>query len=128
MGTIVELIRLWRPIDCQTEKDYEESLYGHLRSCLPGIVITPRYAFGRARTDLAIDNEVAIEIKKDLKDTSEFQRLLGQILQFNEWKGYSVVLLVGFTDPNLLDELRKHASKIPGPFINPKVVIVEKPN
>jgi hypothetical protein len=128
VGTVVELIDSWKPATYQTEKDYEDSLYEYLRAALPGIVITPQYAFGRARTDLAIANKVAIEIKKDLNETSEFQRLLGQIMQFNDWKGYFVVLLVGSTNPNLLDELRKQTKSIPSPFIDPKVVVAEKPS
>lgn len=128
VGTVVDLIDSWEPTGCQTEKDYENSLYEHLRAALRGIVITPQYAFGRARVDLAIENKVAIEIKKNLNDTSEFQRLLGQILQFEDWKGYFITVLVGSMDPNLLDELRKRASDMPSPFIiEPKLVIVEKP-
>ena len=126
VGTVTKLIHSWKPVDCRTEKEYENSLYAHLRTTLPGIVITPQFAFGRARTDLAVGNEVAIEIKKDLNDTSEFQRLLGQIHQFGDWRGYFIALLVGSTDPNLMDELVRQTRGIPGPFIDPKVVVVEK--
>ena len=72
-GTLQELILSWNPSDCRSEKDCENSLYAYLRAELPGIIITPQYAFGRARTDLVVGDKVAIEIKKDLSDTSEFQ-------------------------------------------------------
>ncbi len=107
LGTVKSLVEGWIPSNCQSEKDFESSLYEHLCNSLPGVVITPQYAYGRARTDLVIGNKVAIEIKKDLLDTSEFQRLIGQIFQFKDWGGYFLVLLVGETDRNLRDELQK---------------------
>ncbi len=111
-GTVAELIKAWQPLNCRTEKDYEDSLYSHLRNALPGIVVTPQYAFGRARTDLVVGDKVAIEIKLNLQDTSEFHRLLGQILQFKKWKGRFLVLLIGSSDPHLRDELQKQIGEM----------------
>ena len=125
-GTVRQLINTWNPSDCNTEKDYEKSLYSYLRSHLQDIVITPQYAYGRAKADLVVGGKVAIEIKKDLKGTSEFQRLLGQITQFKQWKGSFIVLLVGSTDLNLLDELRNQSAEVRPFGLEPKVSIIEK--
>ncbi|MGD0590748.1 MAG: hypothetical protein ABSA44_08120 [Bacteroidota bacterium] len=129
VGTIQQLINDWQPAQCKTEKDYETSLYNFLRSSLPGIVVTPQYAFGRAKTDIAISDKLAIEIKKDLNDTSEFQRLIGQVVQFKDWKGYFLILLTGKTDNNLRDDLQKKIDDLNNSFgasIDPKITIIDK--
>ncbi len=39
-GTIVSLIKQWKPRKCKTEKDYEKSLYSFLEKKLEDIEIT----------------------------------------------------------------------------------------
>jgi hypothetical protein len=129
IGTIRQLIVEWQPSQYKTEKDYENSLYDFLRNSLPGVVITPQYGFGRARTDIVVSDKVAIEIKKDLNDTSEFQRLIGQVVQFKDWRGYFLILLTGRTDNNLRDDLQKKIDDLNNAFgvsHDPKISIMDK--
>ena len=128
VGTTKQLINDWQPSECKTEKEYESSLCKFLHDSLPNIRTTPQYAVGRAKTDIVIDEKVAIEIKKDLNKTSEFQRLIGQAHQFKYWPGFFLILLIGKTDSNLRDELQKQMNDInrnAGNF-DPKISIIDK--
>lgn len=77
-------------------------------------MITPQFALGRIRIDLVIGKNVGVELKKDLSTTSEYQRLLGQLLQLKDWSGKIIIVLVGKTDPNILDDLKKQAKELEG--------------
>ncbi|MDR3665476.1 MAG: hypothetical protein P4L35_01415 [Ignavibacteriaceae bacterium] len=112
IGITKQLIGDWCPPECKTEKEYESSLYNFLHDSLPELIITAQYAYGRAVADIVIAEKVAIEIKKDLNKTSEFQRLIGQAHQFKYWPGSFFILLIGKTDSNLRDELKKQMNDI----------------
>ncbi len=82
---VVKLIERWEPRRCNTEKEYEKSLAAHLRQELPGISVTPQYAKGRIKADLLVGEKVIVEIKRDMKSTSNCHRLVGQLSEYVEW-------------------------------------------
>jgi len=129
VSTTIKLIEKWSPRKCTTEKDYENSLYKYLHAELPDIQVTKQYAVGRIRADLMVGDKVIIEIKKDLCTTAQYQRLVGQLTEYREWKGKVVLLLVGEIDPNLKKELESFVKKYAGGTFfdeGPRIIIFEK--
>jgi hypothetical protein len=111
VGALTSLLSKWRPRNCETEKDYENSLYSFLHKELKDHQITKQYAKGRFHADLVIDDRLIIEIKYNLNTPAKYQRLLGQLLEYKEWDGRVVLLLVGKTDPNLRKQLASYLEK-----------------
>src|SRR5262245_25669115 len=83
---IAALIDEWNPSGCTSEKDCENSLFSFLHESLFDKQIVRQYGRGRARVDLMVDDKVMIEIKFNLTSTSEYQRLVGQMVEYAEWK------------------------------------------
>lgn len=108
---VTSLLEKWRPRNCKTEKDFEKSLYKYLNENLGNIQITPQYAQGRVRADLLIGKSVIVELKTDLNSTAKYQRLIGQLTEYSEWKGRIIILLTGQTDPNLRKQLDEYVTK-----------------
>lgn len=106
-GTTSKLVRAWTPKGCETEKDYERSLYNHLHDNLSDVQVTKQYARGRIRADLVVGEKVIIEIKNNLQSTGAYQRLVGQLTSYADWDGFVLVVLCGKTDKNLLKDLKR---------------------
>lgn len=111
VGVLTSLFSKWRPRNCKTEKDYENSLYSFLHRELEDHQITKQYGIGRVHADLAIDDKLIIEIKYNLNTSAKYQRILGQLAEYKEWGGRVVLLLVGKTDPNLRKQLTSYLEK-----------------
>ncbi|HEY6195520.1 MAG TPA: hypothetical protein VI504_10795 [Candidatus Eisenbacteria bacterium] len=111
VGAVVDLIAKWRPRKCETEKDFEKSLYAYLHEAFEDTQITKQFAQGRMRADLMVGGKVIIELKHNLDSTAKLQRLIGQLSQYDSWKGRVIVLLTGETEPNLLKELKQFIRK-----------------
>jgi hypothetical protein len=128
-STTVKQINEWSPDGCSNEKEYENSLYKYLHSVFPDTQITKQYAVGRAKADIGVGNpvEVIIEIKKDLNATNKMQRLMGQIDEYQNWKGRIIILLVGQTEPNIKKQIiaRAKSSKEVA-FFERQLVILTK--
>jgi len=137
-AVVVGLLEKWRPRNCKTEKDYENSLYLFLHKELEDRQITKQPGQGRYHADIAIDDKILIEIKYDLNTTAKYTRLVGQVVEYKDWKGQVIILLTGETDPNFKKQLLARLEKegLRGAF-NPadpfgltsgdKVIVVEKP-
>jgi hypothetical protein len=54
---------------------------------------------------------VAVEMERNLDSTGKYQRLIGQLTDYEDWKGYVVVLLTGRNDPELVKRLRGFLEK-----------------
>jgi len=109
-GTVLEVIKAWRPTNCKTENDFEKSLLKELRNKLKNQKSQPQYGSGRQRVDIVVQKKVPIEIKMNLKSTAALQRTIGQLEQYLEdWKRLFLVLC-GDIDPDLLKSLVKFAS------------------
>lgn len=111
VGTVVKLIEQWSPKGCKSEKDFEKSLYAFLHEELLDIQVTKQFAQGRTRADIVVGDSIIVELKYNLDATSKYQRLLGQLESYAEWKGAVIILLTGETEPNLRKELDKAIEK-----------------
>ncbi len=110
-GAVAGLIEKWTPRRCKTEKDYENSLYEYLHQELGGVQVTKQFAKGRIRADLAIGDQVIIELKHNLDETGKYQRLIGQLEGYKDWEGQVIIVLTGATDRNLRKELDEYVKK-----------------
>jgi len=111
--TVGELIAEWQPRPANTEAEYEKSLHSFLKSKLTFAKITRQYGSARVKCDLAVNDDVFIELKNGLRTTNKLQRLIGQIeLYSNEWRGKPVIiLLLGESQDDLLYDLNRTISK-----------------
>jgi hypothetical protein len=102
-----DLITEWKPKNYRLELDYEKDLHAFLKSRIPFAKITRQYGSARIKCDLAVGNDVMIELKVKLKSTNKLQRLLGQIELFQrEWSEKPLmVVLLGEAEEDLLHEL-----------------------
>jgi len=125
-GMIASLIEQWHPRKCNTEKDYEKSLYRFLHNKLEDIQVTKQFARGRIRADLVVGDDVIVELKNNLKTTARYQRLIGQITVYKEWDGQIIIVLVGETDPNLYKEVMKHAESYNDNLDVDKIIVIKK--
>ena len=124
------LIEKWKPGKLKTEKSFEKSLYEYLHDNLKVLQVTRQYAKGRIRADLAIEDKVFIELKRNLNTTSNYQRLIGQISEYKNWNGDVIIVLFGKTEPNLKKQLIRYlkneglnSSILPG---DTEIVVIEK--
>ncbi len=102
VGYIENLVKEWKPRACDTEKEFEKSLHDYLEKKLGAGKITKQHGEGRKRVDLAVQEEVFIELKKDLKTTAQLDRLIGQIQSYSETLPNVIVVLCGEVDNNLI--------------------------
>lgn len=119
------LIKKWKPKGCKTEKQYEVSLYDFMHSELQEVQVTKQFAKGRIRADIVVGDKVIVELKNNLDTTSKYQRLIGQLVEYEAWDGDIVILLCGKTDPNLLKDLKKYIAGKEVAFSEP-IRLIEK--
>lgn len=128
ISEVKKAIDAWFPEMCESEADYENSLYEFLHEHFDDVQITRQYGIGRSRADLNVGNKVLVEIKKDLKIKTHYDRLIGQLGDYMKWTGATIILLVGTADPNLKKELVQHA-KVRGSIrtlYDPAFHVIEK--
>ncbi len=109
VGAIVDVVKKWKPRDCTSEKDYENSLLRKLKKHFPGLEIVQQYECAGVRGDILVGDKVLIEIKTDLKSTT---MLMGQLMRYKQkWRGRILVLLTGNTKPSILKELEEFVDR-----------------
>lgn len=84
-GMVKKTIEDWKPVNCNTEKEYEKSLYYFLHKQFENIQITKQYARGRIHADLVVGDKIIIELKHNLNSTGKYQRLIGQLTEYKDW-------------------------------------------
>jgi hypothetical protein len=109
IGNVVE--REWQIGDSLSEKECEDRLYRFLHDRLPNLQIVNQYGRGRSHVDLMVQDKVMIELKYKLTSTSEFQRLLGQVMDYKDWGRQLLLVFVGEVEPSLLKEIRKRLNE-----------------
>jgi len=121
-------IKRWRPRGCETERQYEKSLYDFLHREFPDIQVTKQFASGRIRADIVVGGKIIIEMKNNLDTTGKYQRLMGQLMAYEEWDGQVFVILTGKTDPNLRKQLNDHAKHTGDDDFDgrEKIIVMEK--
>lgn len=111
----IQIIMRWTPKQkYSNENQYRAELIDVLRKRLtenvnpfgPPRRVNITKEDGRGLCDIAIDRKIGIELKKDLKSKSQIDRLIGQITEYETYYRSLIILLVGNTDKNSLDEFK----------------------
>lgn len=120
---VLQLVQAWKPKQrYRSEDGYRDDLKEFLRTNLnrpsplafgPQRRIKVTSESGRHLVDIAIDERIGIELKKDFRTTADVDRLIGQLIRFNpHYPDGLIVVLVGNTGGNAREELMSRVSKI----------------
>jgi hypothetical protein len=104
----------WHPAALSTELAYSDALAAHLRALLPEDSRVEReYRHDGTTCDVCVryrgmlsSDMVLIEVKRNLRRKSDYDRLVGQIEGLKPGKNSIILVLVGETDPALLGRLQ----------------------
>jgi hypothetical protein len=107
-------VERWQPGALATELKYRDSLIQYLRDSLPSDCRVEReYRHGGTTADvyvhwkgLLFSGEVFLELKVNLQKRAVFDRLVGQIENLDPEHRLILAVLIGDTDPALLQRLR----------------------
>jgi hypothetical protein len=99
-------IESWLPRNCRTKLEYRDSLLAKLRGAFR-IEPQPEHGHGRARADIAFGTKAVIELKFNFNTPGKKHMLVGQLKDDRRVYSNLFAVLVGETDPDLLQELKK---------------------
>jgi hypothetical protein len=110
---------LWLPPALGSEAAYEKHLAAQLVERLgKDGTVTRKYRLKRSELDIAVefrwlgqDVLVGLELKKDLEDKKEIQKLRGQIQEYAPITHALFVVLCGETDPTVVGTIDKDLAK-----------------
>jgi hypothetical protein len=124
----------WNPGELRTEREYRDSLVVCLRECGPDAHIECEYRHLGTTIDILVQwdgivsgDQVFIELKRNLTQKAELNRLVGQIDDLQPENHNIIIVLCGFTSPALLDRLKaKYKGWSPSILPKPSTAIVHK--
>jgi hypothetical protein len=136
LSDLVSVIKDWTPPPLKTEREYQTSLYEHLKKRLPeDSIVQKEYPHAGMMVDLYVRLkvflwawEVFIELKRNLT-TSECDRLVGQIHRLGPTRKIIIVLLGGVGSAlvgRLKEEFAIHLSKGAVMWAEPSMFIVSE--
>jgi len=113
--SVTKLTEEWPPKALPTELAYRDSLIAFLRERLePDTKIEPEYRHGGTTTDVYVkqsgffgESEVFVELKRNLTQKAQLDRLVGQIASLHPDKNNVIVVLCGETNPALLSRFKE---------------------
>src|SRR6266404_1081585 len=113
--SVLKLAKQWQPQALPTESKYRDSLIAHLREQLRDAKIEPEYRHLGTTTDIYVkqpgffgSSEVFVELKRNLLQKAQYDRLVGQIESLEPKKNHPIiVVLCGETNPTLLTRLKE---------------------
>ena len=123
---VYTIVSSWVPKETYSkEGDYRDELTSYLRKHLNessgGFMVGPqrkhtiKTEHGRSLADIAIDRQVGIEIKRNLKKKADIDRLKGQVSRFKkDYRMGVIVVLVGKIYEEAVDEVREMESSSGG--------------
>lgn len=123
LKVISTVVSDWKPPRLKGEISYRNDLLGMLREVLPSdVMLEKEYRHRGTTIDIWLKwqgvlqtDELAFELKVNLKKKTEFDRLVGQIEGLDPYRNKVLVVLIGETDPDLLGRLKaKYATQING--------------
>ena len=113
--SIRQLLTKWEPGELDSERKYQESLFNFLQTQLPDCIVRREYAEGGSIVDIYLKrtgfwgtDEVFFELKHDLSDKPEFNRLVGQLMDMEPKRRKIIVVLCGKTDRSMLQRLHEY--------------------
>jgi hypothetical protein len=111
--TVRKLVQEWQPAALPTELKYRNSLAIFLRERLKDTKIETEYRHSGTTTDIYVrqagflgSTEVFVELKRDLAQKTQFDRLIGQIECFSS-RNPIIVVLCGETKSELVARLKE---------------------
>lgn len=136
-GLLANLCRAidgWSPQDFRREAEYRDSLASHLKECAPDARIECEYRHLGTTTDIHVEwdgfvgsDHVFIELKRNLTQKSNLNRLVGQIEDLKPDKHNIIIVLCGETAARMLDRLKaKYKGWAPSIMPRPSTAIVPK--
>ncbi len=132
--SVVKLAKLWQPQVLPTELKYRDSLVSYLREKLPKEKIEPEYRHLGTTMDIYVkqagffgSSEVFVELKRNLLQKAQYDRLVGQIETLEPKNHPIIVVLCGETNPALLTRLRdRYVKPLSGEVLFYPFEILEK--
>jgi hypothetical protein len=114
LANLCRAIKAWNPSDFSKEAEYRDSLAAYLRECAPDARVQTEYRHFGTTTDIHFeadgflgDHNAFIELKRNLTQKSQLDRLIGQTEILQPRKHNVIIVLCGATSPALLDRLKK---------------------
>lgn len=123
LPVISKVVGQWKPPRLKSEISYRNDLLAVLRDVLPADAqLEKEYRHRGTTMDIWLKwqgvlqcDEIAFELKVNLKKKTEFDRLVGQIEGLDPRRNKVLVVLIGETDRDLLGRLEaKYATQIKG--------------
>lgn len=125
----------WNPENFDKETEYRDSLAAHLRACAPDARIEKEYRHIGTTIDIYFEwqgfldkDHVFIELKRNLTQKSQLDRLIGQTEGLEADKHKIIIVLCGKTDSALLDRLKAKYKRYTTDALVPSMRIIDKPS
>jgi len=119
---VIHIINHWNPKSkYPNETKYRDELLEYIRDGLNsnnsmfGISrgrVSVKKEDSRGLCDIGIDRRIGIELKKDLKSKAQVNRLIGQIVNYKRDYQDIIILLVGDTNKEALENLKDDLSDL----------------
>jgi hypothetical protein len=119
-----DLVSKWKPAKLKTEAAYRNDLLALIRESVPDDAKVEKEFRHRGTTmDIWVgwkgmfsSDELAFELKVNLKKKTDFDRLIGQIEGLEPTKNKTLVVLIGETDGALLGRLKEKYAELLNPI------------
>jgi len=116
LDVIAESVQDWKPTEFSRENQYSAALADYLREvCPPETRVETEYRDGGTTVDvwlswqgLLFSDQLFIELKRNLRKKTDYDRLVGQIVALKPGNRRILVVLVGDTSAKLLGRLTEH--------------------
>jgi len=134
MPKVAQIIRRdWQPGKLSSELNYRDSLAAFLRKSAPDAHIETEYRHAGTTTDIYLkwqgiffSGELFIEIKLNLQQKDEYDRLIGQIVQIDPAKHDLIVLLIGEHNENFVARLQERYKRYDVPIPSSPRIVIKK--
>jgi hypothetical protein len=114
LESVLKLVRQWEPGAQPTELKYRDSLVAFIRENLKDSKIETEYRHCGTTIDIYVkqpgffsSSEVFVELKRDLKQKAQLDRLVGQVTSMGPDKSAIIVVLCGDTNPALVTRFKE---------------------
>ena len=133
--SVIKLVQDWQPEVLPTEAKYRDSLIAFLRQRLNADTkIEPEYRHSGTTTDIYVQmpgfvgsSEVFVELKRNLTQKSQLDRLIGQLECLQPKKNNIIIVLCGDTNPALATRLKTQYGIREGVLWRTMVTVLLKP-
>src|SRR5262249_42706826 len=114
LESVLKVVYQWEPGVQPTELKYRDSLVAFIRENLKDSKIETEYRHGGTTVDIYVkqsgffgSSEVFVELKRNLKQKTQLDRLVGQIASIGPKKYAILLVLCGETNPALVTRFKE---------------------